>query len=98
MNGIYPNTRLGDICSVRIGRTPRRDHPEYWGGNAVWLTVSELDGGTLVDSKEHVSDLAVKEVMPEPIAPGTLLFSFKLSIGNGAAPVFLDTELGTIRV
>ncbi len=78
----WKTVRLDEVCEVRIGRTPRRDNLDYWSGNAVWVTVGELSGGIITDSKEHVSDLAVKTVMPEPVPAGTLLFSFKLSIGK----------------
>jgi type I restriction enzyme S subunit len=82
MNKLWNYVRLDELCDIRVGRTPRRDTPAYWGGTAVWVTISELDGGVISTSKEHVSDLAVKEIMPEPIPTGTLLFSFKLSIGK----------------
>jgi type I restriction enzyme, S subunit len=75
---------LGEFCEVRIGRTPRRDTPAYWGGCNPWATVGELDGGLISETKEHITDLAVQRVMPAPVDPGTLLFSFKLSIGKMA--------------
>jgi type I restriction enzyme S subunit len=80
----WPTRPLGELCDVRIGRTPRRDQPRFWGGSAVWVTVGELNGGQITSSKENVSDAAVRECMPEPVAAGTLLFSFKLSIGKMA--------------
>lgn len=84
---------LGALCDVRIGRTPRRDSPQFWGGNGVWVTIRELDGTVITDSKEHITDVAVNDVMPEPVPPGTLLFSFKLSIGKmGIAGVPLYTN------
>lgn len=44
-------------------------------------------------SNEHVSEDAIREVMPDPVPPGTLLFSFKLSIGKmGVAGVPLYTN------
>ena len=78
----WPTKRLRELCDVRIGRTPRRDEPRFWGGNAVWVTIRELNGGEITSSKETVSDAAVRECMPEPVPVGTLLFSFKLSIGK----------------
>ncbi len=82
MNKSWNYVRLDELCDIRIGRTPRRDTSAYWGGTAVWVTISELNGGVISESREHVSNLAVKEIMQEPIPTGTLLFSFKLSIGK----------------
>jgi type I restriction enzyme, S subunit len=75
---------IGELCDVRIGRTPRRDSPQFWGGSGVWVTVGELNGGTISSSREHITELAITSVMPAPVPVGTLLFSFKLSIGKMA--------------
>ncbi len=80
----WPTKPLGELCDVRIGRTPRRDNPRFWGGNAVWVTIRELNGGEIISSKEMISEVAVRECMPDPVPVGTLLFSFKLSIGKMA--------------
>jgi type I restriction enzyme S subunit len=48
------------------------------------VTVGELREGEIHNSKEHISDVAVAETMPSQIPVGTLLFSFKLSIGKMA--------------
>lgn len=75
---------LGDLCDVRIGRTPRRDSPQFWNGDFPWVTISELDGSLITRSKEGITQLAIETVMPPPVPAGTLLFSFKLSIGKMA--------------
>ena len=80
----YPTEALGQLCDVSIGRTPRRSESRYWGGPHPWATIRDLDGGTLVGTGEGVTDAALAEVMPKPVKPGTLLFSFKLSIGKMA--------------
>jgi type I restriction enzyme S subunit len=92
---------LGQLCNVRIGRTPRRDSPQFWGGTVVWVTVGELNGGIITDSEEHISDLAVSEVMPAPTAVGTLLFSFKLSIGKMAiagVPLYTNEAIASLEI
>lgn len=97
----WPIARLADLCAISIGRTPRRDTQAYWGGKAVWVTISELNGQVINDSKEHISDLAVTEVMGDPIAPGTLLLSFKLSIGKMAVagvPLFTNEAIAALPV
>ena len=75
---------IGELCHVSIGRTPRRSESRYWDGPHPWATVRDLDGQTLTFTKQGITDAALKEVMPKHVEPGTLLFSFKLSIGKVA--------------
>ena len=78
----YGMEALGQLCDVSIGRTPRRSESRFWGGPYPWATIRDLDGGTLFSTGEGITDAALDEVMPRPVEPGTLLFSFKLSIGR----------------
>lgn len=68
-----------------IGKTPARGEQTYWiNGKYNWVSISDMvDGGTIYTTKEKVSDLAVKEVFSATISKkGSLLMSFKLSIGK----------------
>lgn len=97
----WPTKTLGELCDVRIGRTPRRDTPGYWGGKTVWVSISELTGGLIESSKENISDLAVAECMGPPIPVGTLLFSFKLSIGKmgvAGVPLFTNEAIAALPI
>lgn len=72
--------RLGQICEISMGRTPPRLNSAMWGDGHVWLSISDLKGKVVAESKEQVTDFAAAsmQVIPE----GTLLMSFKLSIGR----------------
>lgn len=97
----WPTKPLGDLCDVRIGRTPPRDKPQFWGGNAVWITIRDLNGGDVTASREMLSDAAVRECMPEPVPAGTLLFSFKLSIGKMAVtgcPLYTNEAIAALPI
>ena len=70
---------------MTIGKTPARGEQTYWiNGKYNWVSISDMvDGGTIYTTKEKVSDLAVKEVFSATISKkGSLLMSFKLSIGK----------------
>ena len=79
-----PIVPLRELCNVSIGRTPRRNEPRYWGGPHPWATIRDLNGTTLMATAQGITDDALHEVMPRPVEPNTLLFSFKLSIGKMA--------------
>ena len=77
--------RFSNIVSMTIGKTPARGEQKYWiNGKYSWVSISDMiDGGTISITKEKVSDLAVKEIFSAPISEkGSLLMSFKLSIGK----------------
>ncbi len=63
--------------------------------------VGELNGGTITSSKEQVSEVAVRECMPAPVPAGTLLFSFKLSIGKMAVagcPLYTNEAIAALPI
>jgi type I restriction enzyme S subunit len=97
----WPTKPLGELCDVRIGRTPRRDEPRFWGGDAVWVTIRELNGGEITASKEKISEAAVRECMSDQVPVGTLLFSFKLSIGKMAVagcPLYTNEAIAALPI
>lgn len=80
----YPLKALQELCRIIIGRTPSRSEPSYWGKGNKWVSISDLDGKIVVDTKEEITDLAVESARCRRISKGTLLFSFKLTIGKMA--------------
>ena len=74
---------IGDICHINIGGTPRRDNSDYWkDGSNIWVSVSELNNNIIFDSKEKITDIGIKKSNVKLIPKGTILYSFKLSIGK----------------
>ena len=83
--------RLAEVAEVSMGRTPSRNNATYWGGSHVWLCVGDLRGKVVAESKEKITDEAAAQMQVVPA--GTLLMSFKLSIGRvGFAGVDLYTN------
>ena len=78
--GEWGTGRLGEVATIAMGRTPSRDVPAYWGGEHVWLSVSDLKDRVVTESRERITDLAAVQMQAVPA--GTLLMSFKLSIGR----------------
>ena len=82
---------LAQIADLRIGRTPNTKVPSYWeGGDIPWVSIGDMPtSGVVKGTQRSITAKAVEEVFRgQPPAPaGTLLMSFKLSIGKVA---FLD--------
>lgn len=77
--------RFSDICNFKIGKTPKRADTRYWNdGEIPWVSISDLiDGREINNTKERITYLADKEVFKGNISKkGTLIMSFKLSIGK----------------
>jgi len=79
-SGEWEVKRLGEICEIAMGRTPPRLNPEYWGRGHTWLSIADLRARVVTESKEEITPLAAAEM--QVIPKGTLLMSFKLSIGR----------------
>jgi type I restriction enzyme S subunit len=72
--------RLGEICDISMGRTPPRLNSAFWGQGYKWLSIADLKTKVVTESKEEITPLATADM--EVIRKGTLLMSFKLSIGR----------------
>ena len=72
--------RMGEICEIGMGRTPSRLNSAFWGRGYVWLSIADLRSKVVANSKEQVTELAASTMATIP--KGTLLMSFKLSIGR----------------
>jgi len=73
---------LEDVCRIQIGKTPRREVKEYWGKGYSWVSISDMKSKVITITKEEITDVAVKVCGCKIIPKGTILLSFKLSIGK----------------
>jgi type I restriction enzyme S subunit len=78
--GEWEVKRLGEICEVGMGRTPSRLDESMWGQGHPWLSIADLQRKVVTESKEQVTESAA--ALMTIVSKGTLLMSFKLSIGR----------------
>ncbi|MDD5215835.1 MAG: restriction endonuclease subunit S [Methylococcales bacterium] len=76
--------KLGEVCDVLIGGTPSRKIQDYFTGHNLWVSISEMNGQIIHDTKEKITDEGVQKSNVKLIPTGTTLLSFKLSIGKTA--------------
>jgi type I restriction enzyme S subunit len=74
--------KLEDVCNIQIGKTPRREVREYWGKGYSWVSISDMKSRIITTTKEEITESAIKECGCKLIPEGTILMSFKLSIGK----------------
>ena len=92
--------RLGALCSIEIGGTPSRDVAAYWDSaldtSNVWVSIRDMRQRLITGSAEQISSLGVKKSNVKLQQPGTVLLSFKLSIGRvaiAAVPLFTNEAI-----
>lgn len=83
---------LSALCGINLGNTPSRSKSEYWGKGYSWVSISDLKEKYVSKTKEEITDVALAESNCKIVKNGTLLMSFKLSIGKLA---FAEKDLYT---
>ena len=79
--------KLGDIFELQMGKTPSRNNSLYWdNGRNKWVSISDLSvaGKYIENTKEKITDIAIKESGIKLVPKNTIIMSFKLSIGKTA--------------
>ena len=95
--------RFANVVDFSAGRTPSRNDLSFWNnGDHSWVSIADMqDGQILTATKESVSDKARARIFGSaPEAPGTILMSFKLTIGKIArlgVPAFHNEAIISIR-
>ena len=82
------DTTLGKEAEVAIGRTPRRNQKSFWDPARLsknrWATIADIQSRYIGETSEYISDLGVQHSNARLVPAGTLLLSFKLSLGRAA--------------
>ena len=87
-----------DFYTINIGKTPPRAERQWFseskGKNKIWISISDMGccGTFISDSKEYLTPEAQSKFNIVMVPAGTILLSFKLTIGRVA---IADNELTT---
>ena len=84
-------SRLGQIVRMSIGKTPARGDVRYWSNaNKPWVSISDMaDYSHIKTTKENISETAASTLMGAISPRGSLLMSFKITVGRTS---ILDIE------
>ena len=72
------------VCDVRLGATPSTSTREYWGGPHPWVTISDMTSRYVNKTERSITDAGVADSSVKLLPKGTVLLSFKLTIGKVA--------------
>ncbi|EDO6879318.1 restriction endonuclease subunit S [Campylobacter coli] len=84
--------KLGDIAKIQIGKTPSRNNIDFFQGENIWLSIRDLKSKFVSSSSEKISNEAISKTNIKVVPKGTLLMSFKLTLGKTA---FAECDLYT---
>ena len=77
--------RFGTIVNFSLGKTPQRKNPEFWNNGTIpWVSIADMEDGEIIFStNEKVNNNAlVNSFKNKIVTKGTLLMSFKLTVGK----------------
>lgn len=76
--------RFGELVFFNIGKTPPRAEAQWWGTDVPWVSIADMpESGHILSTKERVTSAAISEKFAGRTAKaGTLLMSFKLTVGR----------------
>ena len=80
----WAGTKIKNVCDLVGGGTPSRKIPEYFGGNIVWFTPTEIPKDKIVkisDSREKITELGLRKSSAKVVPAGSVLLTSRASIG-----------------
>lgn len=91
--------KLADIADIIGGGTPKTEIKEYWNGDIIWLSPTDLgEIGSIQkvnNSSKKISQFGLEKSSAKLLPIGTVLFSSRASIGKiGIADIELSTNQG----
>ena len=78
--------KLGEVCTIVSGSTPKTSVASYWDGNIKWITPAELNEDTfyIMDSVRHITEEGKEKNGLSYLPTGTVILSSRAPIGKTA--------------
>lgn len=70
------------IAPFQVGWTPPTKNDENFVGENLWVNISDLKEKVITNTSKRISDRAAKEASMSITPKGSLMYSFKLSVGS----------------
>jgi len=83
MGSEWKQYRLSDVIDLIGGGTPKRSHPEYWGGEIPWLSVKDFnnDYRQVFEAEETITKKGLENSSTKLLYPGQLIISARGTVG-----------------
>ncbi|WP_249629313.1 restriction endonuclease subunit S [Streptococcus uberis] len=78
--------KVKEICEIKIGRTPSRKQSEWFSNKSgiKWVSIKDMGNSKIFisETSEYLTSEAIKKFNIPMVEKGTLLLSFKLTVGR----------------
>lgn len=91
----WNKVKLGELCEMNSGGTPRRGTAGYYGGDIPWAKIGDIEnaiGGSITHTEECITEQGLKSIRGRMFPKGTLLLAMYGSVGKTA---FTGVDLST---
>ncbi len=95
--------KLEELFDLQMGKTPARNELSYWDSDDYrWISIGDLSrcGKYITETKEFITEKAVRDSGISLIPANTVIMSFKLSIGKTAItgePMYSNEAIMSFR-
>lgn len=87
-SGGWETKRLDQLADIRSGGTPSTHHSEYWDGNVLWCTPTDITGLNghkyLSDTNRKITTLGLRVSSAELIPERSIIMTSRATIGECA--------------
>lgn len=74
---------FSEVFDLSLGRTPSRGNNLYWNGIHPWVSIADMSNVKYISqTKEKITDKALSDTHIPIVKKGTVIMSFKLTIGK----------------
>lgn len=76
--------KLGDVCDIINGGTPKTTVKEYWGGNIPWLSVKDFNNDLryVYKTEKNITSLGVKKSSTNILKENDIIISARGTVGE----------------
>lgn len=80
----WEEKKMGEIGNFIGGGTPNTNNPEYWDGEILWYTPTEIKNGRLNNSNRKITEQGLRNSSAKLLPKGAILITTRATIGEVA--------------
>jgi len=80
----WPKVKLGDVCEIVSGATPKTGVQEYWNGDICWATPTDLSAlkeKYIASTERKITELGLSNCAAKILPANSVLFTSRAPIG-----------------
>lgn len=78
----FPLVEIEQICTIKAGGTPPRNKVEYFRGNNLWVTITDMKQKYITNTKEKITEQAIENSNARLLPKWTVLVSIFATLGE----------------